>query len=254
MLRCSPASSFGHRPPHEDQARVPGPASSPSCGRLLPRDASADFARRARSAPATCWRLVRAAAFGSLLALVALPTSAFAHTGQADTTSGFAAGLLHPVTGLDHLLAMLAVGMWGAQLGMPALWVLPVAFPLVMAMGGAVGILGVPLPAVEPAIVLSVVLLGAAIAFGRPPRLPAAAALVAFFAVFHGYAHGRELPASASAVGFSAGFVLATGCIHLAGIGIGFVTKLPRGDSLLRAGGAAIAMTGVILAWRLGAA
>jgi urease accessory protein len=149
---------------------------------------------------------------------------------------------------------MLAVGMWGAQLGMPALWVLPVAFPMVMAVGGALGILGVPLPAAEPAIVLSVLLLGAAIAFGRKPPLVLAAALVAFFAIFHGYAHGRELPDAASAIGFSAGFVLATGCIHLTGIGVGFVTKVPHGEALLRAGGAAIALAGVFLAWRLGGA
>jgi urease accessory protein len=192
----------------------------------------------------------------SLLAapLLLLASAALAHTGQGDTTSGFVAGFLHPITGVDHLLAMLAVGMWGAQLGMPALWVLPVAFPMVMAVGGALGILGVPLPAAEPAIVLSVLLLGAVIAFGRKPPLVLAAALVAFFAIFHGYAHGRELPDAASAIGFSAGFVLATGCIHLTGIGVGFVTKVPHGEALLRAGGAAIALAGVFLAWRLGGA
>ena len=188
------------------------------------------------------------------VSLVFLAKSAFAHTGQGDVGSGFVAGFLHPITGLDHMLAMLAVGMWGAQLGMPALWVLPVAFPLVMAFGGVLGILGLPLPATEPAIVLSVLLLGAVIAFGRRPPLAVAAALVAFFAIFHGYAHGRELPAAASAIGFSAGFVLATGCIHLTGIGIGFVTKLPHGEMSLRAGGAAIAMAGVFLAWRLAGA
>jgi urease accessory protein len=187
----------------------------------------------------------------SLLAapLLLLASAALAHTGQGDTTSGFVAGFLHPITGVDHLLAMLAVGMWGAQLGMP-----PVAFPMVMAVGGALGILGVPLPAAEPAIVLSVLLLGAVIAFGRKPPLVLAAALVAFFAIFHGYAHGRELPDAASAIGFSAGFVLATGCIHLTGIGVGFVTKVPHGEALLRAGGAAIALAGVFLAWRLGGA
>lgn len=186
------------------------------------------------------------------LGLIASP--ALAHTGQGDAARGFLAGLLHPITGLDHLLAMLAVGMWGAQLGMPAIWVLPVAFPLVMALGGVLGIVGIPLPAVEPAIVLSVVLLGAVVAIGRKPPILVAATLVAFFAIFHGYAHGRELPEAASALAFSAGFVLATGSIHLTGIGIGFVTKLPHGDSLLRAGGAAIAMAGVLFAWRLSGA
>jgi len=183
-----------------------------------------------------------------------LATSALAHTGSPETTSGFVAGFLHPITGVDHLLAMLAVGMWGAQLGMPALWLLPVAFPLVMAVGGALGIAGLPLPATEPAIVTSVLLLGGAIATGQRPPWPLAAALVAVFAVFHGYAHGRELPAHASALGFSAGFVLGTGTIHLVGIAIGCVTLLPHGERLLRAGGAAIAAAGVALVWRLAAA
>lgn len=187
------------------------------------------------------------------LAISLFASAALAHTGQGDVGSGFTAGFLHPITGLDHLLAMLAVGMWGAQLGMPALWVLPVAFPIVMAIGGVLGIVGLPLPAVEPAIVLSVLLLGAAIALDRRPPIWLAAALVAFFAIFHGYAHGRELPAAASAIGFCTGFVLATGCIHLAGIGIGFVTKLPHGETWLRVGGGAIALAGVLLAWRLAA-
>jgi len=198
--------------------------------------------------------LLRIASAIAAASVCLFASSALAHTGQGDAARGFAAGLLHPITGFDHLLAMLAVGMWGAQLGMPAIWVLPVAFPLVMAVGGALGIVGVPLPGVEPAIVLSVLLLGGAVAIGRKPPIVLAAALVAFFAIFHGYAHGRELPEAASAMAFSAGFVLATGCIHLTGIGIGFVTKLPHGDSLLRAGGAAIAMAGILFAWRLSGA
>jgi len=197
-------------------------------------------------------RSARAAAFA---ATVLASGVAFAHgPSPGETSSGFLAGLLHPVTGLDHLLAMLAVGMWGAQLGMPALWVLPVAFPPVMALGGVLGILGVPLPGTEIAITLSVLLLGAAIAMAWRPPLPIAAALVAFFAIFHGHAHGAELPAQASAFGYSAGFVLATGAIHLAGIGIGTVTKLPHGAAILRAGGAAIAASGLALAWRLASA
>lgn len=184
-------------------------------------------------------------------ALLLAASDSLAHTGQTGDASGFVAGLLHPITGIDHLLAMLAVGMWGAQLGMPALWILPVAFPLVMAFGGALGILGVPLPHAETAIVCSVVLLGAAIAWGRRPPLVLAAAAVAFFAIFHGHAHGSELPAQASALAYSAGFVLATGSIHLTGIGIGFVTRLPRGEDLLRLGGACITLAGFVLAWRL---
>lgn len=193
---------------------------------------------------------MRRAAHLAALALFFVAFAAQAHMEQS-SGGGFSTGVLHPLTGIDHLLAMLAVGMWGAQLGMPAIWVLPVAFPLVMAIGGVLGIAGVPLPGAEIAIVLSVVLLGAAIASGRRPPLPFAAALVAFFAIFHGYAHGRELPAQANAVDFSAGYVLATGCIHLTGIGIGTVTKLPHGARLLRAGGGAISLAGFVLAWRL---
>jgi urease accessory protein len=190
-----------------------------------------------------------AAALVAAVAMLA-PALAFAHEG-AETRSGFASGFLHPLTGVDHVLAMLAVGMWGAQLGMPALWVLPVAFPLVMSLGGVAGILGLPLPAVEPGIVVSVIALGACIALDRKPPLWFAAGLVSLFAVFHGYAHGTELPSQAGAAAYSLGFVVATGLIHLTGIAIGTVTRLPNGSSLLRAGGAAISLAGVALAWRL---
>jgi len=182
-------------------------------------------------------------------ALFALPSAAGAHEGGAG--AGFASGFVHPLAGIDHVLAMLAVGLWGAQLGAPALWMLPVAFPLVMALGGVAGIVGLPLPAVELGIAASVIALGAAIALDRRPPLALAGALVAFFAVFHGYAHGAELPGRVGAVAYSAGFVLATGLIHLVGIGIGLVLKLPHGTSALRAGGAAIGIAGVALAWRL---
>jgi urease accessory protein len=197
-------------------------------------------------------RSQRRVALVAVLSLLA--AAAQAHTESSGGGFGFFTGFRHPLSGLDHLLAMLAVGMWGAQLGMPALWVLPVAFPLVMALGGVLGIVGFPLPGVEPAIALSVVLLGAMIAIGARPPLPVAGTLVAFFAIFHGYAHGRELPVQANPVDYSAGFVLATGCIHLAGIGIGMVTKLPHGASLLRAGGAAITLAGCVIAWRLAGA
>ena len=184
--------------------------------------------------------------------LLALPAaSAFAHTQGEAPGAGFLDGLLHPLGGLDHVLAMLAVGMWGAQLGAPAIWLLPVAFPMVMALGGAAGIIGVPLPSVEIGITLSVLVLGSMIALAQRPPLALAALIVAFFAVFHGYAHGTELPGQASAVPYSAGFVIATGLIHLTGIGIGFVIKLPHGSTLLRLGGSAIAAAGLFLAGQL---
>jgi urease accessory protein len=183
-------------------------------------------------------------------AVAAWPAAALAHTG-ADTGSGFASGFLHPLTGIDHVLAMLAVGMWGAQLGPPALWLLPVAFPLVMSLGGVAGILHLPMAPIEPGIALSVIVLGACIALDRRPPLWLAGALVSCFAIFHGYAHGTELPKHAGAVAYSAGFVLATGLIHITGIGVGSVTHLPNGLRLLRAGGAAISLAGFALAWQL---
>jgi urease accessory protein len=146
---------------------------------------------------------------------------------------------------------MLAVGMWGARLGNPAIWVLPVAFPMVMAFGGVAGILGLPMPGVELGVSVSVVALGSVIAFDRRPPLWAASLLVGFFAVFHGYAHGAELPGQMGAVAYSAGFVVATGMVHLSGIGIGFVTRLPQGTRLLRAGGSAIAIVGLFLVGQL---
>jgi urease accessory protein len=146
---------------------------------------------------------------------------------------------------------MLAVGMWGARLGSPAIWALPVAFPLVMALGGVAGILGLPLVAVELGVTLSVITLGSMIALDQRPPLWVASLLVAFFAVFHGYAHGAELPGQTGAVAYSAGFVVATGLIHLTGIGIGFVTKLPHGIRMLRIGGSAIAAAGLFLAVQL---
>ena len=180
-----------------------------------------------------------------------LPRAAFAHAGREAAGAGFLTGFLHPLGGLDHVLAMLAVGMWGAQLGNPAIWALPVAFPMVMAFGGVAGILGIPLPAVELGVTLSVIVLGAMIALDRHPPLWGAALIVAFFAVFHGYAHGTELPGQTGAVAYSAGFVAATGLIHLTGIGIGLVIKLPHGTRILRLGGSAIALTGLLLAGQL---
>lgn len=178
-----------------------------------------------------------------VLAGVLLTPMAWAHTG-AHMGGGFLAGFSHPVFGLDHLLAMLAVGMWGAFLGAPGIWVLPVAFPLVMALGAVFGIVGLPLPGVEWGIALSVIALGAMIALAARPPIAAAAALVSVFAIFHGYAHGQELPSDASPFAFAAGFVLATGGIHILGIVIGLLVRVPNGVAVLRAGGALVAAAG----------
>lgn len=170
--------------------------------------------------------------------------SAFAHTG-AESASGFLAGVLHPLTGFDHLLAMVAVGIWGATLGMPLIWVLPVAFPMLMVVGGILGITGVPLPFIESGIAVSVIVLGGAIAMAWRAPVPLAVAIVAAFGVFHGYAHGAELPKSASPAAYVAGFVLCTGALHLAGIAIGALHALPKGPQALRASGSLIAVMGL---------
>ncbi len=182
-----------------------------------------------------------------LLALVALPALAHVQEGQA---AGFLTGLAHPVSGLDHVLAMIAVGLWGAQLGAPALWLLPVTFPLVMAFGGLLGLLGIPRPGVEVGIALSALALGLAVATSWRPPLAVAALLVAAFAVFHGHAHGTELPEGQSGLTYSIGFVVATGLLHLAGIGIGVIHRWPAGQRVLRVLGAGVAIGGAYFLWR----
>ena len=183
-----------------------------------------------------------------LFLLAAMPALAHVQEGQA---AGFFTGLRHPVSGLDHVLAMVAVGLWGAQLGAPAIWLLPVTFPLVMAFGGFLGLLGIPLPGVEVGIAASAILLGTMIAKEARPPLGLAAAMVAFFAVFHGHAHGAELPAGQSGLTYSIGFVIATGCLHATGIGIGVIHRWGWGRIALRVAGAAVAAAGVFFLWRV---
>src|SRR5207237_3251997 len=136
----------------------------------------------------------RAIALWGLAMLFAAPGSAHS---AGDSAAGFAAGVLHPLSGLDHLLAMVSVGIWGAELGVPAIWLLPIAFPLIMAVGGALGVVGVPLPHGELLIALSVVVLGVLVATARRVPIAAALAIVGVFAVAHGHAHGVELPGAA---------------------------------------------------------
>ena len=183
-------------------------------------------------------------AVGAAASLSVLWTqSALGHALQGEA-SGFLTGFMHPISGADHVLAMVAVGLWGAQLGAPAIWVLPVAFPLVMAMGGMLGFLGVPVPGVEVGIAASAIVLGAAVAFELRPSLVIAALIVGCFAIFHGHAHGTELPQGQSALLYSVGFVIATGCLHAIGIGIGTVHRRPWGRRLLRVAGTVVAAGG----------
>jgi urease accessory protein len=181
----------------------------------------------------------------ALLVLLAWPLMAWAHIGQGDIGGGFLAGVAHPVFGLDHVVAMVAVGIWGAQLGAPAIWALPVTFPLVMAFGGVLGGLGVPIPGIEVGIAVSALVLGGMILFAARPPLWVAAVIVGIFAIFHGYAHGAELPESANAISYAVGFVVATGTLHALGILIGVLNRWRRGAQALRAGGALIAACGV---------
>jgi urease accessory protein len=185
----------------------------------------------------------------AVLLTLLCPTSALAHTGGGEGV-GLLSGLRHPVSGLDHILAMVAVGLWGAQLGRPAVWLLPVTFPMVMAFGGMLGLMGFALPGIEIGIAVSAILLGGMVGGEARPPLWVAAAVVGFFAIFHGHAHGAELPAGADAVLYSIGFVLATGCLHAAGIGIGLIHRWPAGQVALRAAGVAVALAGVCFLWQ----
>ncbi len=186
---------------------------------------------------------------GSLAALIALtvPSPLAAHEGG--SAAGLLSGLHHPISGIDHVLAMVAVGIWGAQMGPPAIWVLPVTFPVVMAFGGMLGLLGVRIPGVEVAIGLSALFLGLMVAFERRPDLRGAAVLVGIFAIFHGHAHGAELPEGQSGVLYSIGFVVSTGTLHALGIGLGLIHKWEWGRSALRFTGAAIALAGGWFTW-----
>ena len=174
---------------------------------------------------------------------------AWAHV-EGGQAAGFITGLQHPWSGLDHIFAMIAVGLWGAQLGSPALWLLPIAFPMMMAMGAMMGLLGIPVPGVEIGIALSAIVLGTMILTEVRPKLAIAITVVGIFAIFHGHAHGTELPAGQSGLLYSMGFVIATGCLHGVGIALGLVNGLPAGRLALRGVGAFIAVMGVVFLWR----
>jgi urease accessory protein len=179
-------------------------------------------------------------------AVTGLSTAASAHVGDHSHMS-FVEGLRHPLSGLDHLLAMVAVGLWAAQLGRRALWLLPAAFPAFMALGAAIGLGAAPLPWVEIGIAGSVLVLGAAVALSLRPSLVASVALIAMFALLHGYSHGVELPARASALAYGAGFVVATLALHLTGIALGLIAHRVPVRFAARTAGGVIAAVGVVL-------
>ncbi len=181
-------------------------------------------------------------AITAILLLVAVPASAHTEEGLA---GGFISGFLHPLLGWDHVAAMVAVGLWGAFLRTPAIWMLPIVFPIVMAVGGAAGVAGAPLPAVETGIAVSSIVLGLLVAFAVRAPLTIAVVIVGVFAIFHGHAHGTEMPEASSATTFAIGFVLATGLLHLAGIAFGILVGIPGGAVAVRALGALIAVAGL---------
>ena len=178
------------------------------------------------------------------------PSFAFAHQ-ETGSITGIVSGLKHPVSGMDHVLAMIAVGLWGAQLGAPAVWVLPVAFPMVMAFGGMLGLMGIALPGIEVGIAVSALVLGSMVLAEVRPPLWAAAVIVGFFAIFHGHAHGTELPAGSSGLLYSIGFVMATGTLHGLGITMGLVNRWSRGRLAIRAAGGMVALSGVFFLVRI---
>jgi urease accessory protein len=186
----------------------------------------------------------RRRAMAWLIPLFAVAPAA-AHTGTG-LAGGFASGFVHPLCGWDHLLAMVAVGLWGAFLGRPLIYLLPVTFPLMMVVGAMLGMFDLSMPRVELGVALSVVVLGGCIAAAWRAPTSAAVIIVAIFALFHGYAHGRELPSAADPVGYSTGFVLATGLLHVAGIAIGLMSCRRGAAIAIRSGGAAIAATGIL--------
>ena len=182
--------------------------------------------------------------FWIILVTVLWPLYAWAHVGSSEA-GGFLTGLQHPISGVDHVIAMLAVGLWGAQLGAPSVWILPVVFPMMMAMGGCLGLMGIPLPGVEVGIAISAVVLGFMVLAEARLKIQPAMVIVAFFAIFHGHAHGTELPAGQSGLLYSIGFVAATGCLHAIGIAIGLVHRWQAGRLALRGAGSLVCAGGI---------
>jgi urease accessory protein len=179
------------------------------------------------------------------LILVGLHSAALAHVGF--HPAGLGDGIAHPLSGIDHVLAMVAVGLWASQMRWPAWWVLPLTFPAAMAVGAALGFAGVALPWTEIGIAVSVLVLGLVIAFARRPPLAVSVVLIALFALVHGYAHGAELPASAPGFAYAIGFLTATLALHAIGLGFGWLANLSAGRLAMRGAGAAIAVAGIAL-------
>jgi urease accessory protein len=187
--------------------------------------------------------------FAILAAILLLPSLAHAHVGVGET-SGFLHGMGHPLSGLDHICAMVAVGLWAAQMGGRAIWAVPLTFVSVMALGGALGMLGVHIPFVETGIVISVLALGVLIAASVHLPLAVSIIVVGLFASFHGHAHGAEMPETASGFAYAAGFIIATAFLHACGIGLGIAIQKLASPAVVRFAGIAIVLCGGYLLLR----
>lgn len=195
----------------------------------------------------TITRFLRSRSTRFLAALACLvPSLAHAHV-AAGSASGFPSGLGHPFHGLDHLLAMLAVGVWAAQLGGRATWVVPASFVSVMALGGIMALTGIAMPFVEQGILVSVLLLGLLIAVAAKTPLALSMMIVGVFALFHGHAHGTEMPATVSGFAYAIGFMASTALLHALGIGMAVGLQRSAKDSLVRVTGVAVLVAGVAL-------
>ncbi|MBX3449850.1 MAG: HupE/UreJ family protein [Planctomycetaceae bacterium] len=184
----------------------------------------------------------------AVLALIAVPAAAWAHPGHSTTGDGLTAGLMHPLAGFDHLLAMIAVGIVGAQLGGRALWAVPTMFVGTVVIGSLVGLSGPQRPVIEIGIAASVILLGVAMAWDRRGQLGLPLVLAGLFGFVHGHAHGSEMPTVDSTILYMAGFVTATAALHVVGVLIGLIGKRSlMGTSALRLSGGVIAAAGLCL-------
>ena len=190
--------------------------------------------------------LTRRFFIGTIVAALA-PTLVLAHEGASLPYGSFIGGLSHPVLGVDHFLAMVSVGILSAQIGGRAIWTVPATFVGVMAFGGLLGYVDIGLTAIEAGIAISVLTLGIAIAADRKLPISLAMTAVGFFAIFHGYAHGAEMPTVANSVTYAAGFLTGTAALHLFGVLIGDIARRNKyGNSVLRVAGGAIAGTGAL--------
>ena len=181
----------------------------------------------------------------ALLSSLMMAQPAFAHVSEEGLTGGFISGYIHPLLGWDHVAAMVAVGIWGAFLGRRAIWILPIVFPFIMVIGGILGMVGVPVPFIVPGIALSSIIIGLAIAFKWRAPLWIASIIVGSFAIYHGYAHGQNLPAASNPIAFALGFVLGSGTLHLIGILFSLLDRYKWGIKALQLGGVIIALVGV---------